>query len=160
MALDMFIKIGEYTGESKDEKHKDWIDVLAWSWGASNSGTAQMGTGAGAGKANIQDLSFTKYVDVGSCDLQKASLNGTHVPEVKIEIRKAGEKPFVYLEYKLEDVLISSFSTGGSGGEDRLTENLSLNFAKVSVTYNQQSKTGGLEKSVDYWYDIPSQTNS
>ena len=160
MALDMFIKIGEYKGEAKDEKHADWIDVLAWSWGGSNSGTAQMGTGAGAGKANIQDLSFTKYLDVSSTDLQKASLNGTHIPECKMEVRKAGEKPFVYLEIKLEDVLISSFSTGGSGGEDRLTENLSLNFAKVSVIYNQQSKTGGLEKSTDYWYDIPTQTNS
>ena len=33
MAVDMFIKINGVDGESKDEKHKKEIDVLAWSWG-------------------------------------------------------------------------------------------------------------------------------
>ncbi len=160
MALDMFLKIGDIKGESKDKEHIGWIDVLAWSWGGSNNGSAQMGTGAGAGKANIQDYSFTKYVDISSMDIQNAALNGKHFGEVEIHIRKAGEKPFVYLEYKLTDVLISSFSTGGSGGEDRLTENIGINFAKVAVKYNQQSKTGGLEASADYWYDIATNTHS
>ncbi len=32
--------------------------------------------------------------------------------------------------------------TGGSGGEDRLTENVTLNFAKVKVEYTDQSKDG------------------
>src|SRR5207248_5111445 len=36
MAMDMFIKIGELKGESRDKTHKDEIDVLAWSWGISN----------------------------------------------------------------------------------------------------------------------------
>ena len=40
--------------------HKEEIDVLAWSWGASQSGTTHLGSGGGAGKVNVQDLSFTK----------------------------------------------------------------------------------------------------
>ena len=60
MAMDMFVKIGKLAGESADKSgHKDEIDVLAWSWGVSNSGSAHVGGGAGAGKANIQDLSLT-----------------------------------------------------------------------------------------------------
>ena len=47
MAMDMFIKIGELKGESRDKVHNDEIDVLAWSWGISNSGSAQVGGGAG-----------------------------------------------------------------------------------------------------------------
>ena len=39
---------------------KDKIDILAWSWGLSNSGTAHVGGGAGAGKVNVQDISVTK----------------------------------------------------------------------------------------------------
>jgi type VI secretion system secreted protein Hcp len=39
------------------------IDVLSWSWGMSNAGSAHSGVGAGAGKANVQDLSFSKWVD-------------------------------------------------------------------------------------------------
>ena len=40
MAVDMFLKIGDILGESVDKTHKDEIDVLAWSWGASNTGSA------------------------------------------------------------------------------------------------------------------------
>ncbi len=49
-------------------------------------------------------------------------------------VRKAGEKPVEYIKIKMEEVLITSISTGGSGGEDRLTENVTLNFSKVSST--------------------------
>ena len=45
-----------------DKTHAEEIDVLAWSWGMSQSGSMHMG-GGGAGKVNVQDLSFTKYID-------------------------------------------------------------------------------------------------
>ena len=38
MAVDMFIKIDTIPGESKDDKHKGEIDVLAWSWGLTRQG--------------------------------------------------------------------------------------------------------------------------
>jgi type VI secretion system secreted protein Hcp len=143
MAVDMFIKIGDLKGESKDSTHKQQIDVLAWSWGLSNSGSAHMGGGAGAGKVNVQDLSFTKYIDLSSPDLMLACCNGKHFPEATLTVRKAGEKPLEYLKIKLTEVLVTSVSTGGSGGEDRLTENVTLNFAKVNIDYTEQSATGG-----------------
>ncbi|MGZ4959716.1 MAG: type VI secretion system tube protein Hcp, partial [Methylomonas sp.] len=63
MAVDMFLTIDKIKGESRYDKHPNEIDVLAWSWGVSNSGSAHVGGGAGAGKAHVQDLSFTKYID-------------------------------------------------------------------------------------------------
>jgi type VI secretion system secreted protein Hcp len=36
-------------------------------------------------------------------------------------------------------------STGGSGSDDRLTENLTLNFAKVLVDYQPQKADGTKE---------------
>ena len=58
MAVDMFLKLDDVKGESRDNKHKDEIDVLAWSWGVSQSGTMHTGGGGGAGKVNVQDLSL------------------------------------------------------------------------------------------------------
>ena len=49
MAMDMFIKIGDVAGESTDKKHPADIDVLAWSWGLSNSGTTHHGLRMAAG---------------------------------------------------------------------------------------------------------------
>ena len=142
MAVDMFIKIEGVKGESKDSKKKEWIDVLAWSWGASQSGSAHLGAGAGAGKVNVQDLSMTKYIDNASADLMLACCNGKHFPKAELVVRKAGEQPLEYLKVTMEDLIITSVQTGGSGGEDRLTENVSLNFAKVQVEYSEQQKDG------------------
>jgi type VI secretion system secreted protein Hcp len=127
MAVDMFIKIEGVKGESKDTKHKEEIDVLAWSWGASQSGSAHLGSGAGAGKVNVQDMSLTKYIDKSSADLMLACCNGKHFEKATLVVRKAGEQPLEYLKVTMEDLIITSVQTGGSGGEDRLTENVTLN---------------------------------
>lgn len=152
MAVDMFIKIADAPGESVDEKHKDEIDVLAWSWGMSQSGTTHAGPGAGAGKVNVQDLSFTKYVDKASPLLMLFCSNGKHVAEATLVVRKAGETPLEYMVIVMKDLIISSVSTGGSGGEDRLTENVTLNFAEVEYTYTVQKKDGsGGDKPAYKW---------
>lgn len=145
MAVDMFIKIGDIEGESKDSAHAKEIDVLAWSWGMSQSGTSHGGGGGGAGKVSVQDLSVTKYVDKASPNLMLACCNGKHYPEALLTVRKAGEDALEYFKITMTDLLVSSVSTGGSGGEDRLTENLALNFAKVAVEYQPQGKDGKAE---------------
>jgi type VI secretion system secreted protein Hcp len=154
MAVDIFAKLGDIKGESKDDKHKGEIDVLAFSWGMSNAATGHVGGGAGAGKANVQDLSFTKYIDLASVPLLLACASGKHLPEAKLTVRKAGEKPLEYLVVTMTDVLISSVSTGGSGGEDRLTENVTLNFAKVKVEYKEQKSDGSAGDSKDMTWNI------
>jgi type VI secretion system secreted protein Hcp len=142
MAMDMFIKIGTLKGESVDKTHAGEIDVLAWSWGMSNSGSAHVGGGIGAGKVNVQDLSFTKYIDKSSPDLMLATCNGKHYDSALLTVRKAGEKPLEYLKITMTTVMVTSLSTGGSGGEDKLTENVTLNFAAVKVDYVEQKKDG------------------
>ena len=154
MAVDMFMKIAGIDGESKDSKHKGEIDVLAWSWGASNSGSAHVGGGAGAGKVNVQDLSFTKYIDKGSPDLMLACCNGKHFDTATLVVRKAGENPLEYLKIDMTEVMITSVSTGGSGGEDRLTENVTLNFAKVKLAYEEQTEKGASGAKPKMGWDI------
>lgn len=154
MAMDMFIKIGSLKGESRDKTHKEEIDVLAWNWGMSNSGSAHVGGGAGAGKVNVQDLSFTKYIDKTTPDLMLAACNGKHFPEAKLIVRKAGEQPLEYLTITMTDVLITNVSTGGAGGEDRLTENITLNFAKVNVDYKEQTASGGVGATPSMGWNI------
>src|SRR6202008_1632022 len=95
MAVDMFIKIGAVDGEASDAKHKKDIDVLAWSWGASQSGTTHVGQGGGAGKVNVQDLSFTKYVDSASHALLLACCKGTHYDKAGLGLRKNGVDPLL-----------------------------------------------------------------
>lgn len=154
MAVDMFIKIGDIKGESRDDGHKEEIDVLAWSWGMSQSGNAHLGGGAGAGKVNVQDISFTKYVDASSHLLMKTCCTGAHYDEATLTVRKAGGKAVEYIIIKLKEVFVSSVSTGGSGGEDKLTENVSLNFAEFEYAYTPQKADGSADAKKEFKYSI------
>jgi type VI secretion system secreted protein Hcp len=118
-----------------------------------------MGGGGGAGKANVQDLSFTKYVDAGSADLALSCATGKHIKNATLVVRKAGDKPLEYIIIVLTECLITSVSTGGSGGEDRLTENVTINFEEVHYTYwTQDDKTGAKGESSEFKYNIAENT--
>ncbi len=155
MAVDQFIKIGDIEGESQDSEHGGEIDLLAWSWGMSQSGTMHDGGGGGAGKVNIQDVSITKYVEKSTATLMKACSDGSQFAEAKLTVRKAGTTALEYIIITMTDVIVTSVSTGGSGGEDRLTENVTLNFAKVALEYQPQAQDGSPDGgALTYGWDI------
>jgi type VI secretion system secreted protein Hcp len=158
MALDMFLLVTgpQVKGETadKDSATKDAIDVLAWSWGASQSGTTHMGGGGGAGKASFQDFSFTKYVDTATGALLTGLAKGTHFQKIELLVRKSGEGQKPYMKITMSEAMVTSLSTGGSGGEDRLTENVTLNFAKVKVEYFKQDNKGVLATAGAFGWNI------
>ena len=78
MAVDAFLKLDGVKGESVSKGHQGEIDVLSWAWGLSQSGTTHSGTGGGAGKVNVQDISFTHYVDAATPNLIQACCTGKH----------------------------------------------------------------------------------
>jgi type VI secretion system secreted protein Hcp len=155
MAVDMFIKIGDIKGEAQDAAHKDEIDVLSWSWGMSQSGTMHTGGGGGSGKASVHDLSFTKYVDTSTPPLMRSCATGEHIKTALLTVRKAGGNPVEYIKITLEEIIVTSVAAGGSGGEDRLTENVTLNFAKVKYEYTSQKPDGSPDKQFPFSFDIP-----
>lgn len=154
MAVDQFIAIDDIKGEAVDDAHPDEIEVLAWSWGMSQSGTTHSGPGGGAGKVNVQDLSFTHYVDKASPNLMKMCCNGQHFDEATLVVRKAGKTPLEYMKITMKHGLITSVSTGGSGSENRLTENVTLNFAEFESTYVPQMADGSGDAEVTVGWDI------
>ena len=154
MAVDMFLKLDGVNGESQDKAHGKEIDIISWSWGMSNSGSAHQGGGAGSGKVSVQDLSVTKFIDSSSAPLMLSCCNGAHYETAVLTVRKAGEKPVEYVTIKLQEVMITSVSTGGDGGNDRLTENVTLNFAKVKVEYLPQEAKGGKGTMIPFSWDI------
>ncbi|HET8704789.1 MAG TPA: type VI secretion system tube protein Hcp [Pseudomonadales bacterium] len=154
MAVDMFLKLDDVKGESTDSKHKDTIDVLAWSWGMSQSGTTHMGGGGGSGKVSVQDLSLTKYIDKSSPTLELACCTGKHFKQAVLTVRKAGDKPLEYIKITMKEVIISSISLGGSGGEDRLTENVTLNFAEFKTEYVPQKADGSGDAAIEAAYSM------
>ena len=84
------------------------------------------------------DVSFTKYVDSSTPKLQEACAGGKFIDDVYIVVTNPSRNEQEYYIIKMDRVIVTSISTGGSGGEDRLTVNVTLNFGKVNVNYTPQ----------------------
>jgi type VI secretion system secreted protein Hcp len=155
MAVDLFLKLDGIKGESVDKTYKGEIDALSWSWGCSNTGTFHSGSGGGAGKANFQDLSITKFTDKATADLMLACASGKHIANGTLICRKAGgDKALEYMKITMQKILVSSIGAGSSTGDERSTETVTLNFANVKVEYFVQSPTGGKEPGGQFAFDI------
>jgi type VI secretion system secreted protein Hcp len=152
MAVDVFLKIGDIKGESKDSKHAGEIDVLSWSWGVAQTGTMAAGGGGGAGKAHFQDLSVMHALDKASPVLMKACATGEHIKEATLVARKAGKGQQDYLIVKMKDVFITSVAPSGSS--EHPMESVAMQFGSVDIEYKPQKADGSLDAGVHFKYDI------
>jgi type VI secretion system secreted protein Hcp len=153
VAADIFAKLGDIKGESLNEKHKDEIEVLSWSWGMTNAAKPGGGGGGGEGKASFHDLSFTHKIDKASPVLMKGCATGQHLKEATITHRKAGKGQQEFLIIKMNDVLITAV-TDAENDEGANLETVSLAFAKVDLEYRPQKADGSLDAGIHFKYDI------
>jgi type VI secretion system secreted protein Hcp len=154
MASNIFAKIGDIKGESLDDKHKDEVEVLSWSWGLSQSGLPSHGGGAGAGKTSFNDFNFTHRIDKASPALMKACATGEHIKEAMITVRKAGKGQHEFLIIKMNDIIVTSVSPSASSDAALTAESVALQFAKVALEYKPQKADGSLDSALHFKYDI------
>jgi type VI secretion system secreted protein Hcp len=157
MAIDMFMKFSnKIDGESKVTGHIGEIELVSWSWGMTQEGTMHTSTGGGAGKVDVRDLTFTHYIDSASGTLMQKCCDGTHIDTADLTVRKAGGTAAVeYLKIHLLGCIVAGVTTGGASSGDRLTENVTLNFAKFKVEYTPQDGKGAGGASSPVGWDIP-----
>jgi type VI secretion system secreted protein Hcp len=154
MATDFFLKLDGIEGESKDDKHGKEIQIESFSWGASQA-TSVAGGGLSAGKAQFQDFHFVMAVNKASPLLLQNCATGKHIPTAFVVARKAGDKPMEYLKIKFEDVLVSSYQTGGSAHGDIPMDQVSLVYGKMQFEYYEQDAKGqAAPKPVIASYDL------
>lgn len=155
MAIDMYLKLDKVEGESMDAGHAKEIDLLSANFGASQTGTAHAGGGAGAGKVSIQDMVITKKVDRSSPILFSFCCKGQHIDSGVLTIRKAGgSAPLEYMKIHLEKIFITGFQQTGSDGQEELTEQVTLNFRKVKIEYSPQKDEGAGGAKISKGWDI------
>lgn len=142
MAIEIFLKLGSIKGESVVKGFEDQIQIDSVSWSGSNAGSMHEASGGGTGKVSIMDCSLTHKVDAATPNIYLNCCNGTHIDAVVLSFRKTGGDPLVYLKVEFKEVVISSFSWGGSEGADALMETFSLNFSQAKVTYQPQDNKG------------------
>ncbi|MDR5760420.1 type VI secretion system tube protein Hcp [Caballeronia sp. LZ035] len=154
MAQDIFIKINGIDGESQDAAHKSEIEVASWGWRVSQDSMMHAGSGGGAGKASVDDLSFEHLMDRASPNLMKYCLTGKHIDQAVLTVRKAGGNPLEYLKITMSDVMVTKVQPSGSHGENGVREEVRLAFSKVKQEYIVQNAQGGSGGAVTAAFDI------
>jgi type VI secretion system Hcp family effector len=156
MAADTFLQIEKIPGESTDEKHKKWIEVLSFSHGVSQMASAsQSSTGAKTvARCDHQDFSIVKELDKASPLLNLFCCNGSHIPKMTLELCTATGDKSPYMKYEFEEVVVSSVSIGGGGG-GAPTESVTFNYSKLNWIYVElDNKTGKKKGEVKKWWDL------
>jgi len=147
MAFDCFLKIDGIDGESTDDKHKDWIELLSFSHGISQpaTGSAARAGARTAERCLLEDFSIVKTLDKASPKLALNCCNGKHIDDVTLELCRAGGDKQKFMEYKLSDVIVSSVKPGGSaqGAEALPLEEVSFNYGKIEWTYTETDPVTG-----------------
>jgi type VI secretion system secreted protein Hcp len=154
VAVDYFLKIDGVRGESSDDKHKGEIELVSWSWGISQTGSAVVAGGGGSGKAEFQDVLITMPVSRASPRLMQSCASGKHHKTAVLTVRKAGKSQQEFLVVKLEDVLISGYQTGGSSGSDVILDQVALGFSTVRMEFRSQKPDGSLDAPIQAGWDI------
>lgn len=156
MAVDMFLKITDVKGESTDDKHKDQIEVLSWSWGETQSGGGPVSArgGLSGGRVAMQDFSFVMSASKASPPLMLACATGEHLKEALLECCHATKDKTVFLKIKLSDCMVTSYQTGGSSGAEVPSEQVSLNFTKIEFEYTPTDAAGKAGGAVKAGWDL------
>jgi type VI secretion system secreted protein Hcp len=153
--VDYFLAFDGVEGESTDDKHAKEIELLSFSFGATNAGSFSSGGGGGTGRVAMQDFHFVKLTDKASAKLLTACCTGEHIKKATLTCRKAGKEQQEFLVIVMTNVIISAFQSGGTSGSDTIpTDQISVNFSKIEYKYKEQKSDGSLGGEIIGGWDI------
>jgi len=152
-----FIKFDGLDGEAQDAAHKNWSDLVAFSQVIRQPDSpSAIAAGRSTGGVIAEDIAVIKVLDKASPKLAEATLKGKVFMRVEIHVTRdyADSGRVVYYAYELKNVLITSYQVGGINNGDFLTEEMSLSFEEIKVTYTELDATGKKKGNVEYTWKV------
>ena len=135
--VDYFLKIDGIEGESTDAKHKGEIELLSWSWGASNSAQVASGNARG-GRVSFQDFQFTKHFDKSSPQIFQKCVGGQHITSMTLSARKASNSEVAstdYMKIVFSNCLVSFYKEQAPNLDEINSDEVGVLFQKMSLTF-------------------------
>jgi len=142
-------------GSSPVAGHLNWMDILSFSFGASNAGaTVGTGTTARAGRPDVSSITVMKLADRADVPLLRNLLLGAKIPTGTLDI--VGTTAVGTLEtvarINLTNARVTSVQTSGSNSTPVVS--VSINFEKIQLINNQYSAAGAASGQDSVTYDV------
>lgn len=152
-----YIKFDGVDGEAQDKDHKNWSDILSFSQGMTKPGGGATGATRRRGDVILDDIQVSKELDKASPKIAEGVCKGKVYPKVEIHLTAsytdAGRQ--TYYAYLLTNAQVLSYTIGGSGqSEDVATEDISMNFEEIKVTYTECDSKGKKKGNVEYTWKV------
>jgi type VI secretion system secreted protein Hcp len=129
-------------GTSTIKDFEGQIELLSFSHGVAMQITGDISNSERtSGKPNHQDFTVTKYLDQSSPRLNQSCCEGSTFKEVVITIgRNDHGNTMPLMDYTLKNVVLSSISIGGGGG-DMPVETVTMNYSHIHWNYKGSGKS-------------------
>jgi type VI secretion system secreted protein Hcp len=158
MAVDYYLKLEGIEGESQDSSHKGEIQLLSWSWGASNVSSVAGTGGSGAGKVNLSDFSVMTNFDKSTPKFFKTIAKGTHIASGTLAAIKAGAEGKPYLKVDFKELFVSSLQLSASS--EIPTVSVSFSYNEIKVDYSMQNEQGNMVSTGPITYNLKENKHS
>lgn len=155
MADVIMLSITDVPGTSQITGYEAQIEVLSYSHGVSMQVTGDVSnTERTSGRPMHQDFHLTKYLDKATPLLNQKCCEASNLAQVIVTIgRNDGGSLIPLIIYTMENVIISSVSVGGGGG-DKPVESISLNYSSIAWDYTAQAEESGEAGTVSGGWDV------
>jgi type VI secretion system secreted protein Hcp len=147
-ALDIFLKLDGIRGESADELHKEWIDVLSFSWGLTTP------TDSRSGRAVFGPLSYTQLLDAAVPATFLAAASAEVIKRVTLDLVRPGEDRTTFFQMDFNDVQITSLNMTGNVRSDRPEVAVKAMYQKVTMRYTPRDEKGKARPPIVASWDL------
>lgn len=150
----IYLKIDGINGKVTAQGHEKWIDCASLQWGVGRAISSVVGSAKDreATRPSISEVTLSKMMDESSPMIFTEACVGK-AKKVEIHLVTVGaDKLENYMEYTLEDCMVSSYSV--SSGGDRPSESLSLSFTKMEMKFIPHDDAGKAGSPIPAGYDM------
>ncbi|MGN6450986.1 MAG: Hcp family type VI secretion system effector [Brucella intermedia] len=129
----IYLQIEGIKGDATQGQHKDWIEITTIDFGVMRHLNTRVGgiSNREATEPSLNEIVVTKNLDLSTTDIFHSACSGTVGKTVIIHFVTTGASGRVYLEVKLDNVLISNHHITSAG--ERPLERVHLNFTKIEL---------------------------
>jgi len=142
-------------GTSTLDQYAKQIELLSFSHGVAMQITGDISnTERTSGKPNHQDFTITKYLDQSSPKLNESCCKGDNFTSVEIVVGRNDKGAVIPLiTYTLKNVVLSSVSIGGGGG-DKPVETVTMNYNHITWDFCKQKAEGAEQGHIPGKWDL------
>ncbi len=148
-----FLELQKVPGESQDDQHNDWIEILSWSWSMEQARLLARPNRSGPSQPEFSAFVFEHLLDKASTGLMKKAATGERIDKAMLSfVTDDDERRVEYLTIELGGVTVASVELSGDTG--RPVESVALNYEVLKVIYSLIGEDGKVSKAGEFNWDV------